>query len=349
MKSFHSKTQKAKWMINRLYRGLKLYYLNRSFKAWKLLFFHFLARILKGNMPDIITIGLTYRCQCRCVHCSTNVPNLTKSAEFETWQVKSIIDQAKRLGVVRVTFFGGEPLLRNDIVELVQYAHNRGMITRINTNGLRLSRELISKLKDAGLNLCDVSIDDPDPDIHDKSRGVPGLYQKAIEGIKILKEYKIPCQIVTYAAKKNVTTGLEEIIDLGRQLGVFAISIVFPMATGCWYKATDVLLTEEEKKSVRALGDSKFVHVELPTHGSKCNVYKKRSLYISPEGDVNPCPFIPYFMGNIKNCILEEIWHRFNKKFTLSCAGDCPMNNLKIREELKSAMESIEKNQKLNK
>jgi len=341
MKFLSPKVQRVKWTINRLNRGLRLYYLNRSLKAWKLLFFHFIARIFRGNVPDIITIGLTYRCQCKCVHCSANVPSRRKSAELETWEVKSIIDQARRLGVVRVTFFGGEPLLRDDILELVQYGHNKGMITRINTNGWLLSRKLISKLKTAGLNLCDVSIDDPDPDIHDKLRGLPGLYQKAIDGIRILKEYKIPCQIVTYAAKKNVTVGLEEIIDLGKKLGVFAISIVFPMATGCWYKATDILLTEEEKERVRALGDSKFVHVELPDYKSSCNVIKKRSIYISPEGDVSPCPFIPYSTGNIKNHDLEEIWNAFKKKFNLSYNADCPMNDRKVREELKNVINSI--------
>lgn len=343
MKLFHSKIQKTKWTINRLNRALKIYYSNRSFRAWKLLFFHFLAKLLKGNVPNIVTIGVTYRCQCNCVHCSTNVPNRKKRPELETWQIKSIIDQTKKLGVVRVTFFGGEPLLRNDIVELVQYAHNKGMITRINTNGWLLNRKLIPKLKEAGLNLCDVSLDDPDPDTHDSLRGLPGLYQKAIEGIKILKEFNIRCQIVTYAAKKNVPSGLEEIIDLGKQLGVFAISIVFPMLSGCWHERIDVLLTEAEKESVRALGDSKFVHVELPSCKSKCNVNKKTSLYVSPEGNVNPCPFIPYVMGNIKNCNLEEMWHSFSTKFNLSCAGDCPMNESQTREALKGAIESIGK------
>lgn len=334
-----SKVQKAKWTINRLRRGLRLYYLNRSFKAWNLLLLHSLARLLKGDVPDSITIGLTYRCQCNCVHCSTNVPNRRNCAELETQQVKSLINQAKRLGAIRVTFFGGEPLLRDDIVELVRYAHNAGMITRINTNGWRLSRELVSLLKDAGLNLCDVSIDDPDQETHDNLRGLPGVFQKAVEGINILKEFNVLCQVVTYAAKKNVTAGLEEIIDLGRKLGVFAVSIVFPMATGCWHEATTVLLTEAEKESVRRLGDSKFVHVELPTRGSRCNVAKKACLYVSPEGDVTACPFIPYVMGNIKQETLNDIWQRFRSMPISKKTGDCVMNDRHYREVLKSIME----------
>jgi len=130
-------------------------------------------------------------------------------------------------------------------------------------------------------------------------------------------------------------------LNLGKEHGAFAISIVFPMATGCWYKTEEILLTEEEKERVRALGDSKFVHVELPSKDSICNVTKKRSLYISPEGDVTPCPFIPYSIGNIKNYSLEEIWNAFERKFVLLSVGDCPMNDSKIREELERITKSI--------
>jgi MoaA/NifB/PqqE/SkfB family radical SAM enzyme len=315
---------------------VRLYYLNRSGKAWYLLFRHFLIKTLKKDIPNVITIGLTYRCQCHCVHCSSNVPNRKQAAELKTWQVKSIIDQAKKLGVVRITFFGGEPLLRNDIVELTQYAHKVGMITRINTNGWLLNRELISKLKDAGLNLCDVSIDDPDPQTHNRLRGLPGIYKKAVEGIKILKEFNILCQIVTYAARKNVTTGLEEIINLGRRLGVFAVSIIFPITTGCWLNRTEVLLTEEEKERVRQLGDSDFVHIELPTSASLCNVCKKASIYVAPEGNVTPCPFIPYAIGNIKQEPLHDIWRRLSSRCNLKMVGNCPMNDAQCRETLKN-------------
>ena len=74
-------------------------------------------------------------------------------------------------------------------------------------------------------------MDDPTPHVHDKLRGLPGTFQKAISGIKLLKQNKILCSIVTYAARRNITTGLEKIIDLGKKLKVNSVSIVFPMAT----------------------------------------------------------------------------------------------------------------------
>jgi MoaA/NifB/PqqE/SkfB family radical SAM enzyme len=339
--------QKIKWGINKLYRGLRLYSSARSYKTWGLLLKHLYRHCLGEGVPDLLTIGLTYRCQCNCVHCSSNVPNRRNTLELKTGQVKAIIDQAIKLGFIRVTFFGGEPLIREDIVELIHYASRRGMITRVNTNGWLLSRELIARLKGAGLSLCDVSIDDPDPHKHDALRGLPGLYEKAVEGIRLLKEYDILCQIVTYASKRNITSGLEQIIHLGKELRAFAVSIVFPMATGCWYDSFDVLLSEDEKERVRSLGDSSFVHVELPSPHSRCSVAKKSALYISPEGDATPCPFIPYALGNVKEENCGDIWQKYSSGAKLNFAGDCPMNSPENREGLKSAIGLVNKEIKI--
>jgi MoaA/NifB/PqqE/SkfB family radical SAM enzyme len=76
--------------------------------------------------------------------------------------------------VLQVAFSGGEPPLREDIVELVRHAHDIGLLTRISTNGLLLDRELVSRLKRAGLTPCGVSIDDADPETHDRLRGLLG-------------------------------------------------------------------------------------------------------------------------------------------------------------------------------
>ena len=340
---FHSPFLKSKWLLNRFYRGLKLYHAGHSFELWKNLFFHLSRRVFSEKVSNLITIGVTYKCQCHCVHCSTNVPTRRKFAELETPQIKSVIDQAKQMGVLRVTFFGGEPLLRKDIFELIHYAHTSGLITRINTNGDLLNRESVSKLKDAGLALCDVSLDDPDPGVHDTLRGLPGLHEKAIQGIRLLKEYKIFTQIVTYAARRNIPDGLKRIIDLGKSLGVFAVSIVFPIATGCWYYSFKEILNEEEKEAVRRLGDCRFVHVELSSPRSKCSLINKSGLYVSPEGDVTPCPFVPYSLGNVKENALGEIWSCFCRSFKLEFEGDCPMNSIEFRRALEEGIESVQK------
>jgi len=324
-----------------VYRLLSLYFSNRSLRAWQVLFSHLCRKMVGGVSPVFIAIAPTYRCQCNCVHCYASAPERDTKNELETSEIKSAIDQARRLGVLQAVFSGGEPLLREDIAELVRYAHNAGLLTRINTNGLLLDRERVSKLKEAGLTQCGVSIDDADPDIHDRLRGRPGLYRKAIEGIKNLREFNIPCRILTYASKRNITSGLEKIIALGRRLRVTSIYIFFPMAVGRWDCAFDEVLTEEEKAKVRALQDLTFVYLELPTPRSMCCVFTKSVIYVSATGDVTPCPFVPYVIGNIKEDTLNNMWYRYCAKLSIEYRGGCPMNDVHYREALQRHVESV--------
>jgi MoaA/NifB/PqqE/SkfB family radical SAM enzyme len=260
---------------------------------------------------------------------------------LETWEAKSVLDQAKRLGILQIAFSGGEPLLREDIVELVQYAHDLGLITRLSTNGLLLDHERVSELKRAGLTLCGVSIDDADPQTHDTLRGVPGAHAKVMEGIRNLREFKIPCEILTYAAKSNVKSGMERIITLGKRIGVQSVYVFFPVAVGCWDRAFDRLLTEEEKTELRKFHQVTFVHVEIPTPHSMCCVLQKSVVYVSPYGDVTPCPFIPYIIGNVRSHTLDYLWQQYSAELNIECRGDCVMNEVKSREALEKHVESV--------
>jgi MoaA/NifB/PqqE/SkfB family radical SAM enzyme len=340
--------KQLKAVINKFRRGIVTTISGFSLNRANLLLRYFwYNKIKKATIPQVITVGVTYSCQCRCVHCSSGVPNLKQSLrdkEMTTWQIKDLIDQAVLMGIPRITFFGGDPLMRKDIFELIRYANSKGMITRINTNGFALSEKVVMKLKETGLTLCDVSIDDSNPEIHDKLRGVAGLFDRAIKGIRLLKKHKMLCQTVTYAGRRNVTAGLERIIELGRELHVTSVSIVFPMATGCWFESYDELLNKEQRQRVMDLADSNFVHVEIATPKDRCNVINKASLYVSPEGNVTPCPFIPWSFGNVKKHKLDKLVKSFYSKLNLNFQGDCIMNNPYTRDLLNKTIEKAKVN-----
>jgi MoaA/NifB/PqqE/SkfB family radical SAM enzyme len=338
-----------KWAIlaglNRLKLSLLAVTKGFTLTRAKLLLKYFWLRKIHGHaIPQVLTLGVTFRCQCKCVHCSSNVPNMDKRSGYDllSWEdLQYILDQAIEMGIPRVTFFGGEPLLRKDICELVKYAHSKGMMTRINTNGLMLDEPMVLRLRKAGLTHCDVSIDSPDSEVHDRLRGASGLFKKATDGIRLLRKHGMLCQIVTYAGKRSLPSGLLNIIQLGRQLRVTNVSIVFPMATGCWFESYNELLSAEERKQVRDLADGFFAHVEIPTPEAKCNVVKKSSIYISPEGDVHPCPFIPWSLGNIRDCKLKDIFGTLSRNFCSEMRGNCLMNDVSVRENLRQVIETV--------
>jgi MoaA/NifB/PqqE/SkfB family radical SAM enzyme len=315
---------------NTIYRALCIYGARGSWQAWRrFLHFHFRSR-RPYPAPPFLTIAPTYACVCQCVHCGVQARMNSRRHEMTTEQIRSVIDQARELGVLQITFTGGEPLLREDLVELITYAHDHGFLTRINTSGILLDALRVSRLKRAGLSQCAVSIDDADPNVHDLLRGYPGAFARAVQGIENLKKYGIPCQINTYAAKRNVPRGLEAIIALGRRLGVLAVYIILPTSIGRWEDASDELLNEEEKAKVRALQETTFVHLELATANTLCGIYKKMILFVSSTGDVTPCPFVAYPFGNISDLRLEQIWRLHCQNMGKGLRGDCPMN---IRED----------------
>lgn len=327
--------------LNGFYRAVRIYVSNRSFRAWGLLFRH-LARKARGlPSPTYLHISLTERCQCSCVHCYARGRGNEPSKELDTAEVKSLIDQGRGLGAAYVVFSGGEPLLRKDIVELVAHAHRRGLITRINTNGLLFTPEYTARLKKAGLTQAGVSIDDPDPATHDRLRRLPGAFAKTIEGIGSLRANKVLCQIQTYASRRNIPEGLKKIIALGRKLGVFYVYFFFPTASGAWACSFDELLSEQEKAEVRKLADVRFVHVELATPGSQCRVFAKSLVSVASNGDVTPCPFTPFVIGNVRDRPLRELWGPFTSRLKLRFRGDCVMNDVANREALKKHVDAI--------
>jgi MoaA/NifB/PqqE/SkfB family radical SAM enzyme len=127
----------------------------------------------------LVGIDLTECCQCRCVHCYDAKAH-SKRASLSAGEVRSILDQAAAMHATEISFSGGEPLLHPDLVSLVSYAHQKGLSTKVNTNGIGLSAALIRALRAAGLNWCAVSIDSVAADEHDALRGYPGCHERAV-------------------------------------------------------------------------------------------------------------------------------------------------------------------------
>jgi MoaA/NifB/PqqE/SkfB family radical SAM enzyme len=293
-------------------------------------------------MPTWMTIGVTFRCQCRCVHCYAFGRFDEGRDELTTAQVKTLLDEARSLGVLKVAFAGGEPLLREDIVELVAHGHGLGLLTRLSTNGLLLTRDTVLRLKEAGLTMCGVSVDDAEAAVHDRLRGLAGLHAKAIQGMDNLAEAGILCEILTYASKRNVPGGLKKIFALGKEHGAASVFAFFPAAAGRWNDAFAQLLNDEEKNQVWALQDLRCVHVDVPGPRLTCCMFEKSLLYVSAYGDVTPCPFVPYAMGRVQEHTLSEIWQRFCEEPMAAHRGDCVLNDTQGRKQLSRHLGAIE-------
>ena len=328
-------------MIKKLARHYKR--LNGLSQLQKL---HYTLQTLNGELlrtralslfgPRLVEITLTDECQCRCVHCynETDTP-VAPSQELTTAEVFSVLEQAAALGCNEVSFTGGEPLLRKDILQLVRHARQVKLIPKMNTNGLLLSPEMVRGLKDAGLAWCSVSIDSILQDKHDAHRGYSGCYVKAIDGLRELVRQGVPASITTCASKDIIHSDeLPKIIDLGHEIGVETVRLLFPVPMGGFKNAQDQVLTLEERELVRQYLKDPLVTIESPKEKSRCTAAVTK-INVLADGRVTPCVFVPYSYGNVRQETLEQIWNRTSEFDRLyKPAGKCPMCNQQFREML---------------
>ena len=324
-----------------LLRAARLYATNGSHRAWSQLAYHVRRRLTRKASPHLVALGLTHRCQAACDNCYAHAPADAGRDEMTTEECLSVIDQFKGLAALQILFTGGEPLLRKDIFDLIAYAHKIGMLTRIGTNGYLLTREYVVRLKQAGLNQCGVSIDHSDEDAHDRTRKLPGSYERVMQGLGYLRECGIDRKIISCASREKIPGEIERIIELGERFEVNSVYFTIPCLSGRWTDSREEELSEEEMACLRSLLKHPLVDMEFSTSRTMCSSYAKSFLHVSAVGDVTPCPAVPYVMGNIRQEPLADIWRRHVAMLDLESRGRCPMNSECGRKLLREHAASV--------
>jgi len=290
-------------------------------KAYVFIRYWILTNILRKKVPWLIELSVTYRCQCRCKHCSVSnyFSEADRSRELNYEEIVGVLKQAVKLGIPKLDYFGGEPLLRDDIVGLVREATKYGIYISITTNAMTLSRDKIKALKAAGINCINISLDSVDEEEHDRLRGSKGLYQKAVAAIKDCHEEGVACIVSTYATCRRINnfatdhddSPLTRIIQLSKDLNATGIRILFPIISGEWIKKKEIELSEDEKRLVIENIDHSFAFIEgaysVVDKKKTCQALSGKLINISPYGDLQLCVAFPKSFGSLKENSLEEL------------------------------------------
>lgn len=142
-----------------------------------------LLQFSKDKKP-VVVWNMTQRCNLKCVHCYAHAvePSAHKDP-ISNEKAKEIIDDLAQFGAPVMLFSGGEPLVREDLVDLAKYATSKGMRAVISTNGTLITKSKAKELKEVGLSYVGISIDGAE-EVHDKFRGVHGSYKQALKGVE---------------------------------------------------------------------------------------------------------------------------------------------------------------------
>ena len=143
--------------------------------------------------PYTLVAELSYRCPLHCPYCSNPVAIRGERyrAELETEHWTRVFREARALGVLQLALTGGEPMVRRDLDELVAAGRAAGLYSTLVTAGTHLTRERAARLKEAGLDHVQVSIQSPDPEENDRIAGVRS-FEKKIAAARAARELRVP-------------------------------------------------------------------------------------------------------------------------------------------------------------
>jgi mycofactocin radical SAM maturase len=269
-----------------------------------------------------VTWEITEACNLRCSHCLSADVRARGRGELDTGACRAVLDELARMRVFQVNLGGGEPFLREDILDLLAHAHVLGITTCVSTNGTMLDADLIDELlcMDAPVYL-QVSLDGALQGTNDAIRG-EGTFARILRGVELLAERGYPDLSLNMVVTRVNAGELAAFHELARAHGARTrLSRFRPSGAGCgrWdeYRLSREQLLElsrflGEHREI-ATGDSFFALApesrrELGLH--RCGA-ARMTCAIAPDGSVYPCAFLcdPAFLaGNVAERPLSLIY-----------------------------------------
>lgn len=201
------------------------------------------------HVPQIIAWELTRRCAFRCRHCRGSAHDMDYAGELSTDECRKTIDALARLSRPMIILTGGEPLMREDVYDIAEYATAGGCRVVLAACGHLLSMDAVARLKAGGVMAVSVSLDAASAEAHDAFRGVAGAYEQARRGLECLKAAGLPFQINTTVSKLNVEV-LPRILEQAVAAGAAAMDFFFLVPAGRGAGLTDLALAPDERDKV---------------------------------------------------------------------------------------------------
>jgi 12,18-didecarboxysiroheme deacetylase len=164
------------------------------------------------DKKPVVVWNVTQRCNLKCEHCYAHATNRATPDELTTDEGKALIDDLAAFGAPVMLFSGGEPLARPDMIDLAEYAVQKGMRAVISTNGTLITEDVTARLKDVGLSYVGVSLDGLQA-TNDRFRGVDGAFEAALRGIRACQKVGLKVGL-RYTITKYNLPDLPGIFDL---------------------------------------------------------------------------------------------------------------------------------------
>lgn len=296
-------------------------------------------------MVSAMTKDDRWHCNLQCLHCYAAGQQHASETELTTEEWERIMDRLKEIGVPQITFTGGEPTMREDLIELIEYG--QWFITRLNTNGVRLTKEYCHSLKAASLDSLQITLYSSDKEIHNRLVGAEG-YDSTTAGIANALELGMSVSVNTPLCTLNrdyVST-----LKYLHGLGVTYVTCSGLITTGNAKKEDSVSLqlTKEEisgilREAVNYCADNDMEisftspgwvedelceELDIATPG--CGACLS-NMAVTPGGKAVPCQswLMDEPLGDMLVDDWEKIWDspecRKRREYSAEMTGKCPL------------------------
>jgi MoaA/NifB/PqqE/SkfB family radical SAM enzyme len=262
------------------------------------------------RVPPLMIFSVTNQCNLQCPGCYARAHERPlKEEEMNPEKIRSVLTEAKELGISFVLLAGGEPLVKPEILEIAKDFPQ--IIFPLFTNGLLIDHDVIAKLKKYKNIVPIISMEGYEEDT-DGRRG-KGVYKHLQRLIKTINGKGIFSGISLTMTRSNFATVtnqefVQNLIDLGCKIFFFVEYNPVKEGTEDW------ILTNQQRVTVPGLMDSlrsEFPGVFLAFPGDEeefggCLSAGRGFIHVSPEGNLEPCPFAPYSDTNLRDMTLKE-------------------------------------------
>jgi heme b synthase len=300
--------------------------------------------MVQSNTLRMIAWELTRNCNLNCIHCRAAASKGPYEGELTLPECKQVIDQIAGFASPTIILTGGEPLLRDDIFDIIEYGNAKGLRLVMAINGTLLTEEKAQRLKEGGIKRVSLSLDGKDAKTHDAFRGVIGSFNSVMRAADIMNGIDLPFQINTTVTRHNVDD-LADIYNLVKAIGAVAwhVFLLVPVGRGKGLKGKE-LNTEAYENVLNWLYDIeskneiemkvtcaphyyRIVSEKGDTPKSAGCLAGKSFMFISHKGIAQPCGYLEIPSGDVQVEGVQKTWEEspiFNQLRDLtSYKGKC--------------------------
>jgi len=285
--------------------------------------------------PLWLLAELTYRCPLQCPYCSNPLDFARSHEELTTAEWIEVFRQAREMGAAQLGFSGGEPLVRQDLAELIEAARGLGYYTNLITSGIGLTEDKIASFAEAGLDHIQISFQAADEEVNNLLAGSKKAFAHKLEMARAVKKHGYP-MVLNFVTHRHNIDNIDQIIRLCIELEADFVELATCQFYG-WAELNRAGLLPSKEQLIRAERITNEWRDKLAAENHPCKLifvtpdyYEERPkacmngwgnlfLDITPDGTALPCHSarqLPVEFSNVREHSIEHIWRHsfgFNK------------------------------------